>query len=132
MAESIERAYRSGVPIYAECGGLMYLGRSLRTSGGALQMVGVIPVDVEMDGEIHRFGYRQLLTLEDSILSPRGQFYRGHEFHWSRITGHNGGLKSAYQMLNAEGEVIGYEGFVARSEEHTSELQSPYDLVCRL
>ena len=50
----------------------------------------VIPVDVEMDGEIHRFGYRQLLTLEDSILSPRGQFYRGHEFHWSRITGHNG------------------------------------------
>src|SRR5437868_8877415 len=113
MAESIERAYRNGVPIYAECGGLMYLGRSLRTSDGAHQMVGVIPVDVEMDGEIHRFGYRQLLTLEDSILSPRGQFYRGHEFHWSRITGHNGGLKPAYQMQNAEGDVIGYEGFVA-------------------
>src|SRR5256712_7069553 len=113
MAESIERAYRSGVPIYAECGGVMYLGRSLRTSGGAHQMVGVIPVDVEMDGEIHRFGYRQILTLEDSILSPRGQFYRGHEFHWSRITGHNGGLKSAYPMLHSEGERIGCEGFVA-------------------
>ena len=114
MADSIQRAYRSGVPIYAECGGLMYLGRSLRTRAGAThQMAGVIPVDVEMDGEIHRFGYRQILTLEESILSPRGQFYRGHEFHWSRITGHNGGLKSAYQMLNAEGEVIGYEGFVA-------------------
>src|SRR5213080_2773952 len=113
MAESIQRAYRSGVPIYAECGGLMYLGRSLRASGTAHQMAGVIPVDVEMDGEIHRFGYRQILTLEDSILSSRGQFYRGHEFHWSRITGHNGGLKSAYQMLNAEGDVIGYEGFVA-------------------
>jgi len=76
-------------------------------------MAGVIPVDVEMDGEIHRFGYRQLLTLEDSILSPRGQFYRGHEFHWSRITGHDGDLKPAYQMQNAEGDVIGYEGFVA-------------------
>lgn len=113
MAESIQRAYRSGLPIYAECGGLMYLGRSLRTeSGAAHTMADVIPVDVEMDGQLHRFGYRQILTLEDSILSPRGQFYRGHEFHWSRITGHNGGLKSAYQMLNAEGEVIGYEGFV--------------------
>ena len=65
------------------------------------------------DGEIHRFGYRQLLTLEDSILSSRGQFYRGHEFHWSRITGHNGDLKPAYQMQNADGDVIGYEGFVA-------------------
>src|SRR3989454_9038510 len=114
MAESIQRAYRSGMPIYAECGGLMYLGRSLRTGSGATEhMAGVIPVDVEMDGEIHRFGYRQLLTLEDNILSPRGQFYRGHEFHWSRITGHNGDLKPAYQMQNAEGDVIGYEGFVA-------------------
>jgi cobyrinic acid a,c-diamide synthase len=114
MAESIQRAYRSGIPIYAECGGLMYLGRSLRTDSGTTEhMAGVIPVDVEMDGEIHRFGYRQLLTLEDSILSPRGQFYRGHEFHWSRITGHNGDLKPAYQMQNAEGDVIGYEGFVA-------------------
>jgi cobyrinic acid a,c-diamide synthase len=114
MAESIQRAHRNEIPIYAECGGLMYLGRSLRTESGAThQMAGVIPVDVEMDGEIHRFGYRQLLTLEDSILSPRGQFYRGHEFHWSRITGHNGDLKPAYQMQNAEGDVIGYEGFVA-------------------
>jgi cobyrinic acid a,c-diamide synthase len=114
MAESIQRAYRSGVPIYAECGGLMYLGRSLRTASGIKHsMAGVIPVDVEMDGEIHRFGYRQILTLEDSILSPCGQFYRGHEFHWSRITGHNGDLKPAYQMQNAEGDVIGYEGFVA-------------------
>src|SRR5947208_1489331 len=114
MAESIQRAHRSGVPIYAECGGLMYLGRSLRTDSGATErMAGVIPVDVEMDGEIHRFGYRQLLTLEDSILSSRGQFYRGHEFHWSRITGHNGDLKPAYQMQNADGDVIGYEGFVA-------------------
>jgi cobyrinic acid a,c-diamide synthase len=113
MAESIMRAYRSGMPIYAECGGLMYLGRSLRTESGAThQMAGIIPVDVAMDGEIHRFGYRQLLTLEDSILSPRGQFYRGHEFHWSRITSHNGDFKPAYQMLNADGEVIGYEGFV--------------------
>ncbi len=114
MAESIQRAYRSGIPIYAECGGLMYLGRSLRTDSGAIErMAGVIPVDVEMDGEIHRFGYRQLLTLEDSILSSRGQFYRGHEFHWSRINGHNGDLKPAYQMQNAEGDVIGYESFVA-------------------
>lgn len=113
MAESIQRAYRSGMPVYAECGGLMYLGRSLRTeTGGRYQMVGVLPVDVEMDGQLHRFGYRQLFTLEESILSPKGQFYRGHEFHWSRIVSQDGGLKPAYQMQNAEGDVIGYEGFV--------------------
>jgi cobyrinic acid a,c-diamide synthase len=114
MGESIVRAYQSGMPVYAECGGLMYLGRSLRTENGkTYEMAGVIPVDVEMDGQLHRFGYRQLLTLEESILSPKGQFYRGHEFHWSRIVGQNGGLKPAYQMQNAEGDNIGYEGFIA-------------------
>jgi cobyrinic acid a,c-diamide synthase len=114
MADSILHAYRGGMPVYAECGGLMYLGDSLRTeSGHSYQMAGVLPLEVEMDGELHRFGYRQLLTLEESILSPKGQFYRGHEFHWSRIVSQNGGLKPAYQMQNAEGEVIGYEGVVA-------------------
>jgi cobyrinic acid a,c-diamide synthase len=112
MAESLQRAHRAGMPIYAECGGMMYLARSLRTEDGTQHtMAGVLPVDVAVDGEFHRFGYRQLMTLEDTILSPKGQFYRGHEFHWSRITGHAGGLRPAYQMLNAEGDPIGYEGF---------------------
>ena len=112
MAESFQRASRAGIPIYAECGGLMYLARSLRTEDGTRHaMAGVLPVDVAMDGQLRRFGYRQLLTLEENILSPKGQFYRGHEFHWSRIVGHDGGLRPAYQMLNAEGDAIGYEGF---------------------
>jgi len=65
-----------------------------------------------MDSQLHRFGYRQLQTLEDSILSPKGQFYRGHEFHWSHITNQDPTLRPAYRMSNAEGDVIGYEGFV--------------------
>ncbi len=113
LAESIQQGHQNGLPIYAECGGLMYLGRSLRMPNGRVHpMAGVLPVDVEMDGQLHRFGYRQLLTLEESILSPKGQFYRGHEFHWSRIRTQDSGLMPAYQMSNAEGDPIGYEGFV--------------------
>ena len=112
MAESIQDAHRARLPIYAECGGLMYLGRTLRMPDGRVRpMLGVLPVDVEMDGQLHRFGYRQLLTLEDTILSPRGQFYRGHEFHWSRIRSQGSELRPAYQVSNADGDPIGYEGF---------------------
>jgi cobyrinic acid a,c-diamide synthase len=113
MADSVQRAHRAGMPIYAECGGLMYLGRTLGTADGVShRMAEVIPVDVVMEQQLQRFGYRQVLTLEDSVLSPKGQFYRGHEFHWSRVTGHGNGLRPAYQMQNAEGDSIGYEGFV--------------------
>jgi cobyrinic acid a,c-diamide synthase len=121
MAESIQRADRSGMPIYAECGGLMFLARSLQTeSGERYRMAGIVPVDVEMDGEVHRFGYRQVLTLEESIISPKGQFYRGHEFHWSRVRNQDPEIKPAYQMINAEGDHIGYEGVV------TSNLLASY------
>ena len=114
MVDSLSRASRGGMPIYAECGGLMFLARSLQTeSGERYRMAGIVPVDVEMDGEVHRFGYRQVLTLEDSILSPKGQFFRGHEFHWSRITNLDPGIKPAYQMINADGDHIGYEGVVS-------------------
>src|SRR5947208_14491873 len=68
-----------------------------------------------MYGEIHRCLICLLLTLENSILAPRDHFYRENEFHWSRITSHNGDFKPAYQMLNADGEVIGYEGFVGHN-----------------
>jgi cobyrinic acid a,c-diamide synthase len=113
MADSLDRANRVGMPIYAECGGLMFLARSLQTeSGERYRMAGIVPVDVEMDGEVHSFGYRQVMTLEDSILSTRGQFYRGHEFHWSRVRNQDPAIKPAYQMINAEGDHIGYEGVV--------------------
>jgi cobyrinic acid a,c-diamide synthase len=114
MAESLQRANRSGMPIYAECGGLMFLSRSLQTEAGVRhRMVGLVPVDVEMDGQVHRFGYRQILTLADSLLSPKGQFFRGHEFHWSRIRNQDPSVSPAYQMSNAEGDLIGYEGVQA-------------------
>ncbi|HSO93207.1 MAG TPA: cobyrinate a,c-diamide synthase [Candidatus Dormibacteraeota bacterium] len=113
LAESLQRANRAGMPIYAECGGLMFLARSLQTeSGERYRMAGIVPVDVEMDGEVHRFGYRQVLSLEDSILSPKGQSFRGHEFHWSRVRNQDPLIKPAYQMINAEGDHIGYEGVV--------------------
>jgi cobyrinic acid a,c-diamide synthase len=121
MAESLQRANRAGMPIYAECGGLMYLARSLQTESGVRhRMAGLVPIDVEMDGEVHRFGYRQILTMDDSILSPKGQFYRGHEFHWSRIRSQDPGIRPAYQMVNAEGDPIGYEGI------QTSNLLASY------
>lgn len=114
MALALQRAHGSGIPIYAEGGGLMYLAREVRTNDQARHaMAGVLPIDVEMEDALRRVGYRQVMTLEDSVLSPRGQFFRGHEFHWSRVLPANGHLRPAYRLANAAGELIGPEGLVA-------------------
>jgi cobyrinic acid a,c-diamide synthase len=73
-------------PIYAECGGMMYLARSLTDAqGSTIPMLGLVPADVEMGDRLHSFGYAAGRTLVPSILGPAGTRLRGHEFHWSRL-----------------------------------------------
>ncbi len=74
-------------PIYAECGGMMYLTRSLTGRQGAkIPMLGLVPADVEMGDRLQSFGYAEGRTLVSSILGPAGTRLRGHEFHWSRLS----------------------------------------------
>ncbi len=87
---SMKRAVRewaaSGGPLYAECGGLMYLSRSIRDfDNHVFEMAGVFPFEIAMGRERARLGYREVLLREDSILGPAGQRVRGHEFRYSDI-----------------------------------------------
>jgi cobyrinic acid a,c-diamide synthase len=80
MRDSVRRFIERDHKFYAECGGLMYLARSLE---GA-KMVGLLPVDIQMTGKPVDFGYCEIETLRDSILGPAGTRGKGHQFHYSR------------------------------------------------
>jgi cobyrinic acid a,c-diamide synthase len=76
----------SGRSIYAECGGLMYLGRSLRTVEGArFPLVGLLPIETAMLPKLRSLGYSEVAWRDDSLWGPAGQIARGHEFHYSHI-----------------------------------------------
>ncbi|GAX91022.1 cobyrinate a,c-diamide synthase [Effusibacillus lacus] len=84
MMEDIRDAHASGMPIYAECGGLMYLCRSLTDRlGNEHPMVGVVPATVKMQNRLAALGYREAKAAADHLLLPAGQTVRGHEFHYS-------------------------------------------------
>ena len=77
----------SGRAIYAECGGLMYLGRGLTAlDGRRYAMAGVLPLETAMLGKLRVLGYAEVAWAADSLWGPAGQVARGHEFHYSRIT----------------------------------------------
>jgi cobyrinic acid a,c-diamide synthase len=77
----------SDLPIYGECGGMMYLARSLTGFDGVRHpMAGLLPIDVIMDRNFLAIGYARGTTLQDSPLGPAGTPVRGQEFHQSRIT----------------------------------------------
>jgi len=84
MRAALREHVRRGRPIYAECGGLMALGRMLTTfEGETLEMFGILPVDSRMQRERLTIGYREVESIRASPLMPAGTRVRGHEFHWS-------------------------------------------------
>ncbi len=84
MLTSIRDAHQRGVAIYAECGGLMYLGGSLTTaSGDSFPMAGIFPGESRMTSSLKRFGYCQAQAQQTTLLAAEGDVIRGHEFHYS-------------------------------------------------
>jgi len=84
IRQEIKLAAGRGMPVYAECGGLMYLGRSIRDlEGNEYPMAGAIPVSSQIDSPRLSLGYRTVQALGDGPLLCRGEIVRGHEFHWS-------------------------------------------------
>lgn len=83
--DSLGQHARNGLPIYAECGGLMVLSRSMRIEGRVHPMANVLPLDVEMCQTPQGHGYAQLLVDRPNPFFPEGLTIDGHEFHYSRI-----------------------------------------------
>ena len=86
MIDEIRRFVAGGGVVYAECGGLMYLGRSLATTDGAAHaMAGVLPIRTAMLPRLKTLGYAEVCWTADSLWGRAGQTARGHEFHYSEI-----------------------------------------------
>lgn len=86
IMDSIRKAASQDMPIYGECGGLMYLAKGITDfEGNRYRMAGLVPAWLEMKKRLVRMGYVEIEFEQDTILGPRGMKLRGHEFHWSDI-----------------------------------------------
>jgi cobyrinic acid a,c-diamide synthase len=88
MLDAVRRFADQERPIYAECGGLMYLANAIVTRDQkAFAMAGVLPLDVHMTERLVKFGYTEVLLTADCMIGPKGTKARGHSFHCSTISG---------------------------------------------
>ena len=84
LLAALRRAHRRGMPIYAECGGFMYLTESLVDLDGVSHgMTGLVPGETRMQPKLVGLGYRLVEGMAGNFLLPAGESARGHEFHWS-------------------------------------------------
>ena len=114
--DSLCRAIDDGLPVYAECGGLMYLARSLSWRGHTWEMVGAIAADVVMHGKPVGKGYVRLAeTGEHPWDGSEAGVVRAHEFHYSTLTHADPGLRFAYRVERGEGTGGGRDGIIHRN-----------------
>lgn len=101
----------NGMPIYAECGGLMYLCKELTDlSGNVHKMTGCFSFSTRMLNRLKTLGYREISLKKDTIIGNKGEKIRGHEFHYSEIISHEDGIK-VYKVSPRSGESQTEEGF---------------------
>jgi cobyrinic acid a,c-diamide synthase len=114
MCDAVRDFAASGRCVYAECGGLMYLGRTLRTIDGQThEMAGILPVDSWMMSRLCHLGYVEVALQNDGLWGPAGWKCRGHEFHYSEIAavGSSAGWQPAYALSRPRAGAHRNEGF---------------------
>lgn len=111
MKEAVRRFAEAGHPVYAECGGLMYLAEGVeRRDGVRHPFLGLLPSWARMLDRPKRLGYAEVTLTKDTLLGRRGETLRGHEFHYSELAGDppaRSGWNTAYLLTDrrAGGEV---------------------------
>ena len=81
---SLRYMIENNLPVYAECGGLIYLGESLEIKGNSYPMVGALPIRFIMETKPQGHGYTILKVKTENPFYDRGETIKGHEFHYSR------------------------------------------------
>ena len=105
MRTAVREAIEDGMPAYAECGGLMYLSRSIQWHGRGARMAGVIPGDAVMRARPVGRGYTHLSQTRHMPWpgAAAGQAVRGHEFHHSALESLPDGLPYAWTVTRGHG-----------------------------
>ncbi|MDP8239435.1 MAG: cobyrinate a,c-diamide synthase [Candidatus Hatepunaea meridiana] len=109
--KSVAVAARQGLPIWAECGGLMFLAKQLIWQGNTYPMAGVIPADVAMHNRPQGHGYQEVEVDRDNPFLKVGTRIRGHEFHYSQIVSSDK-LNTIFKVTRGTGIGEGRDGII--------------------
>ncbi len=109
--QELKTAADAGMPVYGECGGLMYLSQEIQ-SDKTYRMCGILPASAEMTGRIQALGYVKGESIANHSFIPSGQTVSGHEFHYSRLDPASD-ARFALQLSRGKGIDGGKDGLIA-------------------
>lgn len=112
MRESVRKASEKGMPVYAECGGLMYLCDRIIADGESKQMAGVLPFSVKLNKKPQGHGYVNAICNRENPFFSIGDEIIGHEFHYSSIVELSRDMKMCFKLNRGTGAKEYRDGFL--------------------
>jgi cobyrinic acid a,c-diamide synthase len=114
--QSVKQAAESGLPIYAECGGLIYLGESILLDGEDFPLAGVFPIRFGLQRKPQAHGYTKLTVSGKNPFYKKGEKIKGHEFRYSKILDWQGNPADlSLEMQRGVGFIDNRDGLVYRN-----------------
>jgi cobyrinic acid a,c-diamide synthase len=152
LRQALRAVIEAGLPVYAECGGLMYLGSNLNIKSSTYPMIQALPIDFQLEKKPQGHGYTRLEVVQANPFYPVGTTLKGHEFHYSRVTrfdlnptslafamkrgtgimdGKDGvcykNIVATYTHVHATGTPEWAEGLIRRALAHQREAKTGYE-----
>ncbi|MBW1791477.1 MAG: cobyrinate a,c-diamide synthase [Deltaproteobacteria bacterium] len=114
--KSLKERAEKGLPIYAECGGLIYLGESIMLEGKEFPLVGVFPVKFTLEKRPQAHGYTVLTARDGNPFYRAGSRIKGHEFRYSKITDWEGKVEDlGFDMNRGVGFTENSDGLIYKN-----------------
>lgn len=114
MRKSVALSAKRGLPIYAECGGLMFLSKSIYWEGKTYPMAGVFDQSITISKRPQGHGYQEVVVDAENPFFEKGQYLRGHEFHYSKIEPENDS-PTAFKVKRGVGVGNARDGLIYRN-----------------
>lgn len=124
LAEEVRNAVEAEMPVYAECGGFIYLTEGVRgqdycsdnndKSADLFPFVGIFPITTRMLPRRKALGYREIVLTGDALIGPKGTIARGHEFHYSEMGEIPPTVPRLYRVWKS-GVDLGTEGYAYKN-----------------
>ena len=129
LMQSLKAMAEEGLPIYAECGGLMYLAKDVEWKEKKYSLTNILPISIKMHDKPQGHGYFRAIVDSENPFFSTGRQLNGHEFHYSAIHDFDENIKSVLSVIRGNGCVNKRDGLVYKNVFatylHTHALASP-------
>ncbi|NIP41366.1 MAG: hydrogenobyrinic acid a,c-diamide synthase (glutamine-hydrolyzing) [candidate division Zixibacteria bacterium] len=115
LMDAVRKAALDGLPVYAECGGLIYLCNSLTIGESSYPMAGLFDVDLLMNSSPRGHGYSIMSVDQDNPFYPKGTELKGHEFHYTAPSRVGANVKTVMSVTRGSGFKGNRDGLVLKS-----------------